>query len=176
MMGAAVVTSAVSTALVQWCANPYVTRITIPASSSTSEQSQSTSAPPLLEFETLTYFANPHRTVIPLSALVPASDRHFANWRVKAALSPAETQSLVDMPGLGRMKRRRFYVHQNLDEGFTPEMEKVLEVVKAAGWGGDGTIKGADVGSRNAKVSDTQSPRRDWDSVVKEMREGKKSE
>ncbi|KAJ3052464.1 hypothetical protein HK097_006231 [Rhizophlyctis rosea] len=172
MMGAAVVTSAVSTALVQYCANPYVTRITIPSFSS---PSTSTAPPQLLTFETLTFLANPHKTTIPLSTLLPASDRHFANWRVKLTLSQAEQSALVDMPGFGRFKRRRFYVHLNLDEPFTPEMDKAVEVVKAAGWSGDAAPQ-PQVESTSQEAAGPTAVQKDWDAVVREMREGKKSE
>lgn len=64
----------------------------------------------------------------------------------------------------------------NLDEPFAPEMEKAVEVVKAAGWSGDVGVD-AKVGDATREVAAAPTAvQKDWDAVVREMREGKRSE
>ncbi|KAI8824075.1 uncharacterized protein EV422DRAFT_617808 [Fimicolochytrium jonesii] len=164
MMGAAIVTSGISTILVQYCVNPYVTRVLLSPSS----------LPPsrTAVLETLTFFGNRRHTAVRISDIVPAQDRPFATWKVRdnATTSDNGDQELLELLGgqhRAGMKRRRFYVHPELDEGFSLEMAEVVQRVKRSG-------RIQDVETQEYMREDKEGAQK-WDDVVKKLRNAKKN-
>ncbi|KNC98483.1 uncharacterized protein SPPG_06183 [Spizellomyces punctatus DAOM BR117] len=157
MMGAALVTSGLSTVLVQYCVNPYVSRLLIP-DSSTSFSSRT------IILETLTFFGNTRQTAVDLSDIMPASDRPFATWKVRndAQTSDDGDARLLELIGGRRkfgLKRRRFYVHPELDEGFSEQMTQVMRTVNAAGRAGP-----------QQPQPQSKAGGKAWDDIVKDLR------
>lgn len=122
MMTAAIGTSALSTGLVQWCANPYITRIFV------HETDASTNMNSKLTIESLTFFGNPIQTQLTVDNLM-VSDRMFTNWKikpeakiVKVSGTASDTKStgdgcrsyLVNKSSTLFRHRTHFYVHPGL--------------------------------------------------------------
>ncbi|KAJ3013354.1 hypothetical protein HKX48_005807 [Thoreauomyces humboldtii] len=188
MMGAAVLTSGLSTLLVQYCVNPYVTQISLaPSSLPPPSSTPSSSSPPQTAIvQTLTFFGNVRHTAVRISDIVPASDRAFASWRVREGAvtsDDADPALLRDLEAAGkvrpsaRFKRTRFYVHPELDEGFSPDMGDLVRAVNrhgraasaaATAGGGDGPVPAS------ATTGDAVASKA-WDDVVKDLRKGSKA-
>ncbi|KAJ3274271.1 hypothetical protein HK104_004138 [Borealophlyctis nickersoniae] len=151
---AALLTSGLSTALVQYCVNPYVTRIHIPPSTTSTPAKNVT-------LETITFLGNSHYTTLPPAALVPSTGRHFATWRVKPT---ADESQIVDMEGRLRFKRRFFYVHPYLDQGMSKEMEEIVAEVNA-----QGRAEGVEVAAVQGKQDEAKLAK-DWDARIKGLR------
>ncbi|KAJ3167058.1 hypothetical protein HDU88_002395 [Geranomyces variabilis] len=178
MMGAAVLTSGLSTALVQYCVNPYVTRIILPTPPADE------TAPLEAEhavLQTLTFFGNPRYTAVRTADLIPATDRAFANWRLREGAPSSDDRThrelfslLPVLPSkLGR-KRTRFYVHPELDQGFEPRMAELVRSVNRAGR----TVGTAAEGPAKNGVLDNarqggSAGKKDWDEIVKGLRDEK---
>ncbi|KAI9264788.1 hypothetical protein BY458DRAFT_556720 [Sporodiniella umbellata] len=75
LVGAAVVTSAASTGLIQWVMSPYVTKITIPEPVAEGE------LPKELTIHSLSFTAKDHTTTVPVNSIEPAS-RIFTTWMI----------------------------------------------------------------------------------------------
>ncbi|KAJ3100353.1 hypothetical protein HDU97_002271 [Phlyctochytrium planicorne] len=128
-----------STYLVQYCCKPYVVSITKTSPepiSSNREEAKET-----LEFETTNFFGFPKRTIVKGNELEKSSSRVFSTWKTASSY---------------------FYVHPELAEGFTPEMEKLKE-----------RIEGDASGSRPAGAANNQkagSGKEDFDRLVNQFR------
>ncbi|TPX57270.1 hypothetical protein PhCBS80983_g03938 [Powellomyces hirtus] len=175
MMGAAVVTSGLSTMLVQYCVNPYVTKVIFPPPSPTATSPLPNSTTnPVVVLETLTFFGNARYTAMNVSDLIPATDRAFANWRLRPGAASSDDSTaqalyamLPKLPSKLGHKRTRFYVHPELDQGFEPRMAELVRAVNRAGRNGDAGNVAA------GKSEPTGAGSRDWDEVVKGLREKK---
>ncbi|KAI8985253.1 hypothetical protein BDB01DRAFT_905653 [Pilobolus umbonatus] len=75
LVGAAVITSAASTGLIQWVMSPYVTKITIPQPVAENE------LPTEMTIHTLSFTAKDMATTVPITAIEPAS-RIFTSWMI----------------------------------------------------------------------------------------------
>ncbi|KAJ3316975.1 hypothetical protein HDU76_001434 [Blyttiomyces sp. JEL0837] len=122
VMVVAVLTSTLSTALVQWVCNPYVVKITKPVESAPSDAN----AP--LTVQTLTFFGNPKLAKIDPSAITPVKSRLFASWTAQPT---------------NESKPRFFYVHQDMADT-TPEFEALLDEVA-------GNVKGPGGGKKKVE-------------------------
>jgi hypothetical protein len=112
MMCAAIGTSSLSTGLIQWCVNPYVTSIKL-----LDEPSRQ------LQVETLSFWGNPVYTRIHASNLAQ-SKRAFTNWQIKPTTQRTTLQESTDDQTFSQylangrkwpMKPRSlFYIHPSL--------------------------------------------------------------
>ncbi|KAL0089422.1 hypothetical protein F4703DRAFT_1465654 [Phycomyces blakesleeanus] len=101
LAGAAIVTSAASTGLIQWVMSPYVTKITTTCPEP---------VPTQLTLHTLNFFAKEHKTTVPTDVLTP-STRIFTSWMVT---DPTVAEGMVgNKPAKPKML---FYVHPELCE------------------------------------------------------------
>ncbi|KAI9091146.1 hypothetical protein DFS34DRAFT_688737 [Phlyctochytrium arcticum] len=186
MLGAALITSGGSTALIQYCVSPYVTRIIIPPSPSNSSAStgltpstRSTAGSSTEEssiiLETLNFFGNRRYTVAPISKLSPSSARMFACWTLDNATSVSSSATAVLASILPRKSRaptarprQAFYVHEDLD---VPELDEFEQIVKRINVSGRGAAAKAGGGTNSGTAGRVAS----WDEVVKDLRakEGK---
>ncbi|RKO89832.1 hypothetical protein BDK51DRAFT_25917 [Blyttiomyces helicus] len=153
MGGTSLLTSGVSTALIQYCVNPYVTNLT-----------RSPTDPSEITLTTLTLLGNPHRTTLQIADLIPVSDRPFATWKLRDGARPVSSDK-----AFARRERRNFYVHPKLDEGFSAGMEDVVQAVTAAGRGvGVADVEvGSGVGAAPAAGGVVA---RDWDKLVNDLK------
>lgn len=104
LVGAAVVTSAASTGLIQWVMSPYVTKITIPKAVKGDE------LPEQLTIHTLSFTAKDHATTVPLSSIGPAS-------RIFTSLMITEPELATGRIGSKPAKPKSLlYVHPELCE------------------------------------------------------------
>ncbi|KAJ3214830.1 hypothetical protein HDU67_001157 [Dinochytrium kinnereticum] len=116
----ALLTSSLSTALVQWCCKPYIVAISKPiaeAESNTSPSPDQKDAP--LTLETLNFFGFPRRSTVYPGDLQKSSNRLFSTWMTAD-------------------RQRFFYVHPELSEGFDPEMEALMQRIDGAANGKTG--------------------------------------
>ncbi|KAI9005358.1 hypothetical protein BC832DRAFT_592477 [Gaertneriomyces semiglobifer] len=127
MMGAAITMSGASTGLVTWAVNPYVTRLFIPRSTDGSTEKK------IGVFETINFFGRPRYTAVHLDDLVRV-DGHFATLTLAegAKTSDDGVPELVEAVGKRKwgFSRRKFYVHPELDEGFSAQMESMMKTIK----------------------------------------------
>ncbi|KAG0175251.1 hypothetical protein DFQ30_010340 [Apophysomyces sp. BC1015] len=100
LVGAALVTSAASTGLIQWVMSPYVTKIT----------TNSATNPSKLTIHTLNFFARDHATTVPVDALAPSS-RIFTSLMVTD-----QAQVIAQVRGKPAKPKALFYVHPELCE------------------------------------------------------------
>ncbi|KAJ3160237.1 hypothetical protein HDU86_001073 [Geranomyces michiganensis] len=178
MMGAAVLTSGLSTLLVQYCVNPYVTKVILP-NPPVAEGALSKGEHAILQ--TLTFFGNPRYTAVHVSDLIPAADRAFANWRLQEGAPSSDDRThrelfalLPVLPSKFGRKRTRFYVHPELDQGFEPRMAELVRAVNRAGRTAVAAHEGkANNGAVNPRLQGGAMGKQDWDEIVKGLRDKK---
>ncbi|KAI8384619.1 uncharacterized protein BYT42DRAFT_484701, partial [Radiomyces spectabilis] len=100
LVGAAVVTSAASTGLIQWVMSPYVTKITTDA--------EHVNDPTKVTIHTLSFLAKDHATQVPVEALGPSS-------RIFTSLMVTDAAAAAGKIGGDKTKPKMlFYVHPEL--------------------------------------------------------------
>ncbi|KAI8846804.1 hypothetical protein BC829DRAFT_397922 [Chytridium lagenaria] len=93
IMAAALITSSLSTAVVQWCCKPYVASISTSSSETTTSTSSDIKESPLT-FETLTFFGQPKRTTVFPGDLQKSTSRVFSTWKtISLNASTTSTQN-----------------------------------------------------------------------------------
>ncbi|CAO3694089.1 unnamed protein product [Rhizopus stolonifer] len=114
LVGAAVVTSAASTGLIQWVMSPYVTKITVPEPLTEGE------LPKELTIHSLSFTAKDHTTTVPVGSIEPAS-RIFTTWMI------TDPSQAVGRIGQKTVKPKSLlYIHPELceEEGV---MKRIIE-------------------------------------------------
>ncbi|KAI7906188.1 uncharacterized protein BX663DRAFT_529581 [Cokeromyces recurvatus] len=116
LVGAAVVTSAASTGLIQWVMSPYVTKITIPKQVNDNDE-----LPKELNIHTLSFTAKDYVTTVPLDAIGPAS-RIFTSWMI------TDPQTATGQIGKKVIKPKTLlYIHPELCQDETNIMKKIVD-------------------------------------------------
>ena len=140
--------SGLSTGLIQYCVNPYITKIEIP-------ESQINEADPLIRLSTLTFLGRQHITDVKASDLTISKSRPFSSWTLKK--DAASDQRVAKKIGfLPKFKRSFFYVHTGLMQD-DPNLESVYRMITG--------LKDAKRPTNDVKFADNS-----WDQKVKELR------
>ncbi|KAJ3102847.1 hypothetical protein HDU96_009485, partial [Phlyctochytrium bullatum] len=149
IMVIALATSTASTAMVQYCCNPYVASISKLPASSTSDDKAKDEA---FEFETFNFFGSSKRTKVAPSDLGKSS-RVFSTWSTS------------------KPENRHFYIHPELQEGFSPDMERLIEKVENISFS-KGTVGDSQTSFVMKEKRLEGAEKSKFDELVKNLRQG----